>query len=435
MAKAKATSDERETIYRLKRLHNIEWGNIYPLFPHIAPSTQRCIATRYGQSLKSCSVPAPTLAPKHKITDDIKGDDRVLESTSRRIITIDDLTEVTQIDLEKWSIDRYIENAWEVTMKGPDDTPITSTNFQVKAYLSKLKTEYSIQLIEDMRDELRSLSPTFKLPTWPEPRFNEDPHTLEISIPDLHFGKSAWEGATGQSYNMNIAENLYRTSAIALAQSINNCHITQILLPIGHDLFHVDTPAGETAKGTRMDVDGNTRQHFRRVRIMVRETIDMLLNIAPVRVIIVSGNHDKTTMYHLGEALDDWFYNNPHVIVDNDPKSRKYFAWGNNLIGFAHGDNEKITDLPMLMATESPDYRPINQYHEWHVAHKHTKKEIKYLPVDEISGFRIRQIPSLSAPDLWHYDKGFVNGIRSAEAYLWSQDNGMVAQYYANLQP
>jgi hypothetical protein len=34
----------------------------------------------------------------------------------------------------------------------------------------------------------------------------------------------------------------------------------------------------------------------------------------------------------------------------------KYYPWGNCLIGYTHGVEEPLRDLPSIMATEEPNY-------------------------------------------------------------------------------
>jgi hypothetical protein len=66
----------------------------------------------------------------------------------------------------------------------------------------------------------------------------------------------------------------------------------------------------------------------------------------------VPGNHDPQTSYFLAKVLEAWFKNAKDVEINTEPKPRKYFLYGVNLIGFAHGDDEPLRDLPSLMANE-----------------------------------------------------------------------------------
>jgi hypothetical protein len=67
---------------------------------------------------------------------------------------------------------------------------------------------------------------------------------------------------------------------------------------------------------------------------------------------MVPGNHDYERNFYLGDSLEGWFYNNPNVTVDNSANPRKYYKYGQVLIGYTHGNEEKVTDLPLIMAHE-----------------------------------------------------------------------------------
>jgi hypothetical protein len=166
---------------------------------------------------------------------------------------------------------------------------------------------------------------------------------------------------------------------------------------------------------------------------MIKTAVDSLAETAPVDIVIVPGNHDRQTMYYLGEALEDWYWQDERVSVDNGPALRKYYQHGQNLIGLTHGDGLRPDKLPLLMATEAQQAWAATRWREWHIGHYHTKREFRYLPVDEHNGVRVRVIPSLCAADRWHYEKGFVQGVRAAEAYVWHPTMGNVARYSANV--
>jgi hypothetical protein len=80
----------------------------------------------------------------------------------------------------------------------------------------------------------------------------------------------------------------------------------------------------------------------------------MCVQVAPVDVLIVPGNHDRERMFYAGAALECWYHGSPNVLVDNGAQLRKYYSLGKNLIGFTHGSEEKFTMLPGIMAHEVP---------------------------------------------------------------------------------
>jgi hypothetical protein len=72
-----------------------------------------------------------------------------------------------------------------------------------------------------------------------------------------------------------------------------------------------------------------------------------------------------------------------------------------------------------------------SKYREWHTGHKHKKMEWKFAPVASAGGTVIRQIPTLSPIDAWHYQEGFVDAIPAGESFIWSKQNGVIAHFTA----
>src|SRR6185437_7298527 len=127
---------------------------------------------------------------------------------------------------------------------------------------------------------------------------------------------------------------------------------------------------------------------------MVR-AIEKLRQIAPVKVVIVSGNHDQLSCWHLGDSLECYFHNYTDVEIDNLPRQRKYHQFGNVMVMFTHGHKGKRQDYPLLMATEQPQMFGSTKFRECHTGHNHMTK------LDEQHGVRVRVLPALCAPDDW----------------------------------
>ena len=49
------------------------------------------------------------------------------------------------------------------------------------------------------------------------------------------------------------------------------------------------------------------------------------------------------------------------------------------------------------------------------------------------NGVVVRILRSLAPPSVWEYDKTFVGSLKAAEAFLWSVDNGLIAQFTAGI--
>lgn len=256
----------------------------------------------------------------------------------------------------------------------------------------------------------------------------------EVSPVDLHVGKLAWgEETGGPDYDVRIAERVFTRAIDELIHRASPLAPELSVIVVGNDLLQVDNQQGTTTAGTYVDTDTRYIKSFRRARKINSWAIQQLALRSPVRVVIVPGNHDRLTAFHLGEVLAAEFADDPRVLVDNAPTLRKYLRWGTNLIGWTHGSEEKAADLPLIMATERPEDWAQTTHREWHVGHLHKAKETRYTAGDSFNGVRVRILPSLCAPDEWHSRRGYVGERRAAEAYLWSKGSGYYGHHSSNV--
>jgi hypothetical protein len=253
-----------------------------------------------------------------------------------------------------------------------------------------------------------------------------------LSLPDLHVGMLAWHRETGENYDTEIALGRMKAIAANLLSRLSGLRVSEIVFPIGNDIFHADTHENTTTAGTRVDVDSRWQKSFQMVaEALIKGPIAWAAEIAPVRVVVVPGNHDYQRAFYLGEVMR-WYYEGRGlpVEVDNSPRLRKYYRRGGVLLGFTHGAWVKVNQLPLIMATEVPEDWAGSVWREWLLGHYHRKREMAWNSTEELGGVRLRVLPSLAAPDAWHYQQGFVGGIREGTLSLYS-NAGLWADYYA----
>lgn len=376
-----------------------------------------------------------TSAGENALSLTVQGDSAEAESRSSRIKTLDDLIKAAQIDLTIWTIDRYKINKWEVGAKNSNGEIITEPLWQVVAYLKK-KVETVEDHIQPLIDILRKHA--YKYPKFKRPALRTAGHyLLEISPADLHYGMLAWGQETGEDYDSHISRERFNWAIEDLLNKASPYPVEEILLLVGNDLFHSDQTiegkGGATTYGTPQDVDTRWQKNYQGVEHLIISTIDRLLQIAPVNAIFIPGNHDATKVFYLGQTVAAWYHRCKDVSIDNTPQTRKYKSYGVQLLGFTHGGDFKEDRLPLLMAQEVPQLWAQSKFREWHTANYHKKKEVRYFPVIEEGGVRVRILPTLCSPDSWHYAHGFTGNIRAAEAYLWEKNSGFAAEFSATL--
>lgn len=348
----------------------------------------------------------------------------------KQIKTLKDLIKVCEIDTNEWIIERWVCNKWEMGAKLKDDTIKVTPLYQIKVWLKRNKpvidlTQFRDSLVKDMR----RFSPKYPKIKYPK----QDPNLLEINLFDLHLGKLAWDEETGHNFDLQIAENVFDKTIDKLLVQSKPYNVEHISFIVGNDFFNVDNSKNTTTNNTPQDEDTRWHKTFRRGRQLIIKQIDKLSTIAPIDVIIVRGNHDTERSFYLGETLDCWYRKSKDVNIDNNPTPRKYYKYGNNLIGYTHGNEEKVLDLPAIMATEVPKLWAETKYREWHLGHIHQKKEIKWVSTQEHKGIVIRYMRSLSATDAWHSQKGFIGNVRAGEGFIWNKENGLICQFTACL--
>jgi hypothetical protein len=399
------------------------------------PSAQRIINAYRAGRLNASAILAQT-APADVPAPGIRSDtrDNSHEIVSKNPRTLADLVKVCEVDLKVWRIARHVVNKWEVGVKQDDGTVLTSPLFQIKVWLEPLPGAQDAQVIRDTIEWIKNQA---VVPTKPRrPALAslsvDDPHLLEISIFDHHFGKLGWHEETGyESYDTNIAASLYMEAVRNLWHKASVFPISKILLPVGNDLLHTDNAEGTTTAGTPQHCDGRWQRSFRRAVACVKEQIEFLRGKASdgIEVMIVPGNHDQTTSFFLGEVIAAIYSKAEDVRVNNVPRQRKYYRYGSVLLGFCHGHREKHDKLPLIMAGEAPRDWAETTSREFHVGHVHQTRETRYHAGSEHGPVRVRVLPSLSGADAWHSENGYVGSKRAAEAYIYARDEGYVGHF------
>lgn len=330
-----------------------------------------------------------------------------------------ELAKLHKIDLTKYKISTY----WS---KLKSNGKFTSS---VLASLRKVESDLNLQkdlILKELKSEL-------SLEKYIPPKiYKNRGFAYEINIPDAHFGKMSWSGETGEDYDLKIAAERYEKAVEYLLAMVDNGLIEKIILPIGNDMINIDSRKNETFAGTRQDSDSRFYKIIKIVKELLIKTINRLSTIAPVDVVVISGNHDPESMFMLGEIMDAYYHSNPNVNVNNSAKQRKYYKYGKNGFLYTHGNEEKHQDLGLIFATEEPKLWANTEYRFAKLGHFHKNKKMNYISIDEYQGFQVQILPSLSGTDSWHYSKGYQSK-KQAKAFLYDRDNGQIAEYTYNI--
>ena len=384
-------------------------------------------------------------------------------SVSGQAHSLEDLLEKANVDLEKWEVDTFEikDNSWDVTMKnvsrdmkydGKDKKGfvkevaggITKTNkqFYIKVRLKKRTDFTSTQKFkQELIDEIKQFSPKVSKIKRPN---NKSKNLLEIDIFDLHLGKLAWAEETGsRNYDIKIAVKRFKDSLKWLVETaVANHKIDEILFIAGQDLFNSDSnyPISATTAGTPQHDDARWQKVFKTGREMIVDAILYLRSVAKVNVYVVPGNHEFQKMFYLGDVLEARFFNDENVVVNNSPKTRKYFSWGRCLLGFAHG-RKKDEGEQRLIQNMYHENKNASEYlyKEIHCGDIHHYKEIKSKGsskvidkyAEDVNGIIIKYLRTLMFNDEWEAKKGYISQ-KGAHCFIWNKSDGNIAEYKYN---
>jgi hypothetical protein len=249
-----------------------------------------------------------------------------------------------------------------------------------------------------------------------------DPHLLVVDPADVHIGKLCSAFETGESYDNQIAVKRVKDGVQGILDKSQGFNIEQILYIVGNDKLHVDTPKNTTTAGTHQDTTGMWYDNYMIGFQLDVDIIESLRLIAPVHVQYDPSNHDYTNGFFLAQALSAWFKNCEDVTFNVSIAHRKYYTYGQNLIGTTHGDGAKTTDLPLLMAQEASEHWHKCKHRYVYIHHIHHKMSKDYGSVC------VESLRSPSGTDSWHSRNGYAHSPKAIEGFIHHPEHGQIAR-------
>lgn len=403
----------------------------------------------YNQTAKEGSAPEGRPAP---------GPGELRREAEIRLYDIrsqEDLVRAFDLDPEEWEIVEFFVSGggsvWDQSVE--KGTVAKSERVKVSAHLRR-RMEVRVAVARDaweaVLEDIRAASPVREPLTRPArvSELEEEPMLAVLALMDPHFAMLAWGKETGEDYDLKIAQTSYLDVARRGLDVAGAYDLDRILYLVGNDLGHVDgmgidakgnRRGGATTKGTTQDVDSRLGKLYTAIRRATVEVADYASQLAPVDLLVVPGNHDGETMYHMGETLAAWYRNDPNVNVIYSPMKRKYYGWERCALMFTHGEElrRKRDNLAMIMATECP--APIwtaseGGAREIITGHNHVNLQGGYYPTaeaDESRQIRTRSLPGLTPEDAWHFEEGYKH--RRAGTLLMYRPSGFAGLHEFNV--
>lgn len=367
------------------------------------------------------------------ITSEYSAKSGYVSTRSMNIRTLEDALKAAKVDLSVWKVVRHRISYSEVTISGKRSSTqkdTTYTNCHVQVWVEPIVVEPQVTALEELIKEI----PAYKHKSRIIKRAPETGVALELALYDAHIGKLAWDKETLQGdYDSKLAVQIMLKAAEKSLEYAVDFHPEKIYYVLGQDLMHVENIWGKTPLGGNvLDMDTRLPKIYKAAWEATIKILYMCADVAPVEVLCVPGNHDMHFTMTIGEIVNQHFRNTDRVQVDNSPATRKARLWGDLLVGFTHDASGRLEPATVNMLAQFwPELWGKSKFREWHVGHKHKKQEVKYMPTLTKGGVIIRQIPTLSRIDNWHFEEGFVDAVPAGESFIWSKKNGVFAHHTA----
>jgi hypothetical protein len=370
---------------------------------------------------------------EHKVTEEEQEDTRHITVVSCDIRSVDELLAFSKVDTNIWEVERQRVNSWTVTMgKAATGTgqPERYTNYQVTAWLRRRVAKTTQDALEHIIESMRQHAPKYPMITRPALAKRERFMYEIAAVVDPHLARMSWGKETGIDWDMKLATGVLLNAVEDLLARSAPYAIEKILLPLGNDTFEINDTTNATPRNhNALYVDGRYINVFERGFECLRGVVDRCLQVAPVEILWIPGNHDPQTSYHVVRLLEMNYANCKDVTVDRSPPTRKAVVYGPTFLGFTHGCDVGRRDVAAIFMSEFRDRIAGCRHLEVHMGHTHQMKETRTLFGNtELGGVRTRVLQSLTARSNWEYEMGFTN-FQCAEAYLWSKISGYAGHH------
>jgi hypothetical protein len=277
------------------------------------------------------------------------------------------------------------------------------------------------------------------------PRIRKSPvPTKTLAIPanfDVHIGKHCELIRTGNDYTPDKAVKQVLEGTQALWQLTKPFGVTDILIPLGNDIVHVDNNRNTSTSGTPQDSYGSIEsQMFLATELYIRMIEDFATN-HNVWLCHVHSNHDRVSGWSVSQMVARYFVGHPRVHAAADSMSqqhRKYFVFGDNLIMFHHGEAKEEKLLGIIKKEANLGLAQTNRVYcyQGHTHHKQVSKRGLNTEVDvekdhsaltvvksgsgAVNQLHVETVRSPSPSDQWHSEKIFAN-MPAIEMFIHSE--------------
>jgi len=289
---------------------------------------------------------------------------------------------------------------------------------------SQTDQERQIQILIERLEEACSGLPKFK-PTK-APVASDDTLLSLITITDFHIGALAVESETGDSWDLDIARDVFLNAINDMIKAAPKSG-TGVLCQLG-DFLHFDGINLEPKTAASMhilDASGRYAQLVDVAMSVMAEAVRMMLKkFGKVVVLNVEGNHDISGSIWLRKYIKHLFADEPRIEVIDDDAPYSAYLHGKVMLGFHHGHKVKLSGLAKVFSSE-PRFRELwgrSDHCYIHSGHLHHERVI------EDSGATAELHPTLAGRDSYAARLGLVSQ-RGAKLITYHETLGEVSRH------
>ena len=270
--------------------------------------------------------------------------------------------------------------------------------------------------------------------------------TKTLAIPanfDVHIGKHCELIRTGREYTPDMAVKQVLEGQAALYGLTKPFGVSDILLPLGNDIVHIDSNANTTSGGTPQDAYGSVESQMYLAAELYIKSIEGFAKNHNVWLCHVHSNHDRVAGWSVSQMVAHYFHNHPRVHVaagSMDQTHRKYFVFGNSLIMFHHGEAKEEKLLGIIKAEANEALAQTNRVYVYqgHTHHRTKSRRGMNTEIDvekdhsgltviksgngAVNQLHVETVRSPSPADDWHSRSQFIN-IPSVEMFLHNNEH------------
>jgi hypothetical protein len=317
----------------------------------------------------------------------------------------------------EWQLDYMLFSNWQQHTKEKTTKNLYAVKFKIKP---KVKEIDPLEVITEINKMFSNEIKPMKLQPSKMNKTLDKDKMMECPAIELHLGKLAWSGDTGQDYDQHIAKARFKEiiQTIIDKQSISKCGT--LFITIGSDFFNSDTVQNTTTKGTIQQNDVRWKKMFLvGVQLYVEAFALLKEHFNKIDVQLCQGNHDNMSAFYLYIALKNALNSDKTINFSDNIKETQCYQFGQCVIFTNHGD---VNLNRLIKSITAEFYQEWGQslYRELHLGHLH-----KEVMVDDNSGMITRRIGSPSGTDEWHYHERFIGAIQKHQLFIWEANTGL----------